>query len=649
MTSLRSELERVCHVSLLAGLIGAFAGLGEYAYLFLNSAFPDNPFQAYWNIVLPYTIVGLVGGVLVAAGLRLALYAGSYGRRVTRVSALLIALTAFAYLIVGTTYQLGPPLLKLSNLLAYLGSAVVAVGIGILLHRARRPMRFRVERKSRPALLRVGMPLAVSVLGPAALLLPTVYLRSGQAVEAVPTTSTRATLGTRPNIIIILIDALRADHLPMYGYSRQTAPHLAALARQGMLFTRAYASAPWTKPSVATMFSSLYSPAHKVTADSDFLSGSVIVLPELLDAIGYKTIGISASAYVSPTFGYSQGFDEFRLLITKSQFRLTLMGRLAEDVLGSATVAYLLRERRDIVPRADAITELTLKYVAQSSNGPLFLYVHYVDPHDPYKPPPPYNGAFDHRGDPPLRAGRVDPLKRLPPGQDPERIGKILDRYDGEILYADHEVGRLLEGLKALRVLDNALVIVTADHGEEFFEHGKPLHGNSLYEELLRVPLLMSWPGRILTGATYEGLVGHIDLMPTILALLGIEPPTQIQGISFAAQLADPNHPMPKRKLFAHMSNYQVSLEMVRDERYKLIQHIDGPQQGLKEFYDLETDPLETRSIASQAPAQMAAFSEELDAFNHLMRQAGSVIRAEKVKKLDSDTERALRSLGYIK
>ena len=202
-----------------------------------------------------------------------------------------------------------------------------------------------------------------------------------------------------------------------------------------------------------------------------------------------------------PTFGYAQGFDEFRVWKTESAVRLTFLGRVAEDLLGPTRLARVLGEHGDIVPTADIITDITLERVAQHPQGPFFLYVHYIDPHFPYRPPAPWDASFDHRKDPPRRAGNVDPVALAAPERR-EWLARTLDQYDGEILYADHHVGRLLKGLEAQGLLKNSLVIVTADHGEEFYDHGGIGHGRTAYEEVLRVPLLMRWPGRIPAGAT---------------------------------------------------------------------------------------------------------------------------------------------------
>jgi arylsulfatase A-like enzyme len=391
----------------------------------------------------------------------------------------------------------------------------------------------------------------------------------------------------------------------------------------------------------------MYPAVHQVNYERDFLSDSFSLLPEVLKAAGYATLAVSSNANVSPTFGYAQGFDEFLVWKTESAVRLTFLGRVAEDLLGPTRLARVLGEHGDVVPTADIITDLTLERVARHSQRPFFLYAHYIDPHFPYRPPTPWDASFDHRKDPPRRAGNVDPVAMAAPERR-EWLARTLDQYDGEILYADHHVGRLLQGLEAQGLLKNSLVIVTADHGEEFFDHGGIGHGRTAYEEVLRVPLLMRWPGRIPAGAVHTGLVGLIDMMPTILALVGVETPPRLQGISMAAAVTKAGPAPFPRQLFAQIVSDTFRLDVVHDERYKFIRHVRGPRQGQDEAYDLEGDRLERVPLGAQADGTLA-LQRELDTFTRVVAQAASLVRPEQAKSLDKDTERALRSLGYIK
>jgi arylsulfatase A-like enzyme len=568
--------------------------------------------------------------------------------------ALFIPLVVFAYLAVWWTYRLGPPLLRPSTMAAWAGSLGVAIALGAGLLKilsARLVSRASVPGTTGDRFVGLKLALALGVVAAVLLLGPPFYLGRAHAVRT-PTRSAWDDLGKKarpgqPNVIVIVIDATRADHLPMYGYSRQTAPNLTAFARGGTTFTRAYTQGTSTRPSIATLFSSMYPAVHQVNYERDFLSDSFTLLPEALRDAGYATFAVSSNANVSPTFGYAQGFGEFRVWKTESALRLTLLGRIAEDILGPTLLARLLGERADIVPTADVITDITRDWVTRHSQRPFFLYVHYIDPHYPYRALAPWDKAFDHQKDPPRRAGGVDPIG-MAPAERRAWTARTLDQYDGEILFADHHVGRLLTELQARGALDNTLVIGTADHGEEFYDHGDVGHGRTAYEEVLRVPLLMRWPGHVPAGATYDGLIGHIDMMPTILGLVGIDIPTRLQGMNLAPQIAK-GAAVPERRLFSQVVNDASRLEAAHGDRYKLIRHVRGPQQGTEEVYDRAHDPSERANLVTQSPAAATALRQELDAFTKAVAAIASRIRPEQAKALDKDTERALRSLGYIK
>jgi arylsulfatase A-like enzyme len=541
------------------------------------------------------------------------------------------------------------PLFKLSNLIAYVASLFAATIVAFLVNRSLSALFLRLEGACNRAgrSLKMWTAIGLSALN-VVIFLPGVYGQKPRIGDEATTSSATVGKERKPNVLFILIDTLRADHLPIYGYSRQTAPNLTALARESIVFNRMYASTSWTAPSVATIFTSLYPEFHTVSDRTDVLPSSVVTLSEILKVGGYKTFGVSANVNVSPIFGFSQGFEEFWVAKQRDALRVTTLGAVANQILGTRRLKRLLREKREVVPRAETITDIALKFASESRNEPFFAYVHYIDPHVPYAPPSPYDRAFDYRSDSPLRSGGVDPQKLIGKGDDPERVAQILDQYDGEILYTDHQVARLLKGLKEMGVLDNALVIITADHGEEFFEHGKLGHRETLYEEVIHVPFLMHWPGRIPKGRSYDGIAGLIDVLPTILDLLGMKPPPGIQGKSFAAQLAEPNTPKPERSLFAQLTRISFSLEMVLDGRHKLIRHADGPKQGFEELYDLRQDPLERTNIAAHSRPQLAPLKGELTAFNKLVSEGIDQVQAERVEKLDKNTERTLKSLGYI-
>jgi arylsulfatase A-like enzyme len=646
------HLERALHGVLFAGVVGLLVATVEYVLLSREVASTDGA-AAYGQILIPHLVVAGAAGLVLALGLSLT-------TPITRLWSVALGCAAGAYLVVWATYHLGRPILKFANGAAYLGAVVVAAVLILLLDRALTALLTRSTRRRDPPprTFRLGVPAGLAAVIALGVLIPVTQSRRA---DLVPPASAwfRGTEGRddRPNIVFILIDATRADHLSLYGYSRETDANLKAIAREGMTFTRMYAQASSTRPSVATIFTSLLPVVHKANDDRDYLSSAFTRLAEVLKGAGYQTFAVSANANVSPTFGYAKGFDTFQAWKTESLFRLSVLGRFAEDLLGPARLTALLNERRDIVPEASAITDVALRWTAQRPPGPAFMYVHYIDPHDPYRPPAPYDRAFDYRRDPPRRnGGPVDPLALIQAGKSPlaliqptpDNVGRTLDQYDGEILYADHHIGRLMKGLREMGVLDNAIVIVTADHGEEFYEHGSDKHGRSAYEEVIHVPFIMAWAGRIPAGARHDGMVGLIDVMPTLLELLRLAPPPVVQGVSFASALSRPDTVAPLRSFFAQVVQVAFAIDMARDTRYKLVRHEFGPRQGQEEFYDLQADPLE-RSSLPLSERDALRLRKELLVMNDVVRRAASLTQPEKVQKLDKDTERALRSLGYIK
>jgi arylsulfatase A-like enzyme len=641
-------LVAVVHGAVIGLLAGSIAGAVEY--VLLRDGFSGDLGRAYWKVLVPYAVLGVVAGLAVAAVVAVVRgVGGPAARGMASITAGVLGLLTWAYLSAWATFWLGTTRVSVVHAIAYLGAAIVGVLVGVAAYRvlARTASWLDARLAGTRMPLPVFGPTALAILAACVIGGPAAYLHGVSPVPSVTAGAVASDGRDRPNILLIVIDALRADHLPMYGYSRQTAPVLAALAREGLTFTQAYAQATYTRASVATLLTSLYPSVHKANDDRDYLSRSVPVLPEFLKAAGYTTYAISANANFSPTFGYSRGFDTFEVWKTESEFRVTMAGRLAVKALGSR-LSRVLGESSEIVPTADSLTDATLQWARRAARKPFFAYVHYIDPHDPYRPPAPYDRAFDHTSDPPRR-GNVAPLTLLPAGREPARVGRDLDLYDGEIRFADEHVGRLVAGLRSQGLLDNTLIVVTADHGEEFFEHGDESHGRSAYEEVARVPLIVAWPGRVPPGQRSEAMVGLIDLMPTFLDVAGVPGPAGIQGRSFAPLLGDPAASWAPRPLLVQVIQTTFALEAIRDGDHKFVRHTRGPRTGEEELYDLRADPLERTNLVAEARARAAGLRKSLDAFNDVLARFASHVPAEQAQKLDRDTERALRSLGYIK
>jgi arylsulfatase A-like enzyme len=344
-----------------------------------------------------------------------------------------------------------------------------------------------------------------------------------------------------PNILLISIDALRADHLSCYGYDRHTSPVLDGLAAQGTRFSRAFVNTHGTPPSHATLLSSLYQESHRVGIGS--ASATVWSIPDGVEMVqeifadaGWHTMAVTGGGYMSGRFGFSRGFDEYI----------------------------------DLARGVDQGAELLLEYVRGpvETGRPVFVLLHTYEVHSPYDPPQAYRRLFGEY------TGAVKATSEALLEIQTE-AAKVLTRedfeyleslYDGEIRHTDEVLGRLLTSLEAIGFLDNAIVIVTSDHGEEFGEHGGVLHGGKLFEELLHVPMIISGAG-IDRGVVDPYLVSLVDIAPTLLSLAGLEVPNAMEGRSVFDR--PPTEQWQDQRVFAQ---YGDQLYCVRTPRWMLIQ-----------------------------------------------------------------------------
>ncbi len=428
------------------------------------------------------------------------------------------------------------------------------------------------------------------------------------------------------NLVLVLIDTLRADKLGLYNpRTRVRTDYLDRLGRGSMVFERALAPENWTKPSIASLLSGLYPDSHRTQDDRDKLPRSVVTAAKHLRALGFTTAGFVANGYVSAKFGFRQGWDVWTNYVREGK------ANRAQYVVDDAA-AWLEKRPED---------------------KPFFLYVHTIDPHVPYIPPRKYWSLYDTG---PYK-GPVQPTKtaKLLEGVKTGRV-KLTDRdkirlealYDGEITYHDDHLARLHEALDKQGLLDDTLIVVTSDHGEEFFEHGKVGHGHSLYEELLHVPLVFSLPGAEQEGVVRSSCeVNLVDVMPTGYDILGVEWPQDTEGRSLVPLLEGKARvDFPSVSFSVFLSGQRAA----RMGRYKVIYR--GRRSSL---YDLDTDPRETHDVSAGSPVALASIRDALG--NHLGRFVRSGISRDKVKRarhkkekttIDPETERQLKALGYL-
>jgi len=409
-----------------------------------------------------------------------------------------------------------------------------------------------------------------------------------------------------PNVILITLDTTRADRMGFLGSQRGLTPNLDALARQSVVFTRAYAHVPITTPSHATILTGTYPQFNHVNDFGLFLRKDLPYLPEILHGQGYKTAAFVASVILDPLNGGAPGFDR-AFDAYDAGFRAA--GR------GEADSAPRERRGGDVVARA-------LAWLNQNPGGPFFLWVHLFDPHIPYDPPEPFKSRYASQP------------------------------YDGEIAYTDSVVGKLLDELRARKLYDGALIAVMADHGEALGEHGESTHGVFLYDETIRVPLLFKLPGEGLAKRV-DVRAGLVDVMPTILDVVGLPVPKAVQGESLVALMKPAEGStsaakkaaatVPDRPAYAENDYPQrafgwSSIRALRTGKYLFV---DAPR---KELYDQLTDPQAKHNLSSSGSVVTQTLTAQLDAFR---RKTSSSAQATEVEA-NPQREQQLAALGYV-
>jgi arylsulfatase A-like enzyme len=409
----------------------------------------------------------------------------------------------------------------------------------------------------------------------------------------------------RPNVVIIVIDTTRADR-----FAAAQTPNLDAWAQQGAVFKAATAPMPLTGPSHASLFTAKYPRSHGLLTNGWILADLEVTLAEILGQHGYTTAAfISAFVLNAGASGMQQGFQTYddNLAPLGRYASLTVM-RLTNFLLGGS-----LKERR-----ADATTRRVLAWIGPTAPQPFFLWVHYFDPHSPYDPPPPYDRLYEPA--------------------DQSETARMLARYDGEITFTDAQAGHLLNQLAAAGLMDNTILVVTADHGESFGEQqGYFGHGEYLYEPATHVPLILYYPPAIKAGTVVESTVQVLDITPTILDLLDIPRPAGQQGATLLPLLATEDF---SRQAFSQVFPGEASLE-----RYALKQHrwkyIYTPDQELAELYNLQSDPQEQNNLAVETPT----LRQKMAGYLNQWLEKTPLIFAEQT--IDAETQEMLEELGY--
>lgn len=429
----------------------------------------------------------------------------------------------------------------------------------------------------------------------------------------------------RPNVLLYVVDTLRADHLGCYGYDRAVSPVLDQLAERSVLFQNVVAQSSWTRASMASVFTGLRPFAHGVNLRSDKLADSVVTLAERLQQGGYHTAAVVGNGNVSEAFGFAQGFDFFKGVGQR--------------------------------PDSDRIHQEVFSWLAdRPRDRPFFLWVQTIDPHDPYDPPDDLRAKFA----PGVTVGWAREtgkiMGEMRTGSRPvkeEVRQRLVGLYDAEIASNDRELGKLFERFAAAGALEDTVILFTSDHGEEFFEHGGWQHGMTLHGEQVKVPLIVHLPGEA-DGLRVETPVQHVDLPPTILELAGIEAPVGLPGRSLLGLIAEPRRAEQWR---VRPIVSWLQLDQVWDPRlepntraaiqlgeWKLSQILDGKEGDRLELYRWFDDPGELHDLAITRPVLAGYLATRI---KEALQRPEQVHEAEEAI-IDEELADELRALGYL-
>lgn len=610
-----------------AALAAVVVGLGESAIVIRERHLGIDAGLLFFAF-LYYGGIGALIGLAIGAGLRLTTRAsaatGFALAGATVLAALVTIIGRFRVFrdVFNETFDGAP----ISPFMFHVASAAAAIVLFALAFVVWRTIARRASFFASPAVV-VGV-LVVAV----------VAARAGMALHRplapAPHRAATAAPAKGPNVILIVVDTLRADHLSCYGAATSKTPVIDALAADGTRFAHMYSQASWTRPSFATIFTSLYPSSHRAIHKSDALPDAVVTLAEVMQGAGYATIGFANNINVAPLFGFGQGFDEYVFLepefffgATESAAQLTIYNQLR-----------LIRERfvskqkwvENYYQPADVVVRHGLDWVAKrDAQRPFFMFLHFMEPHDPYFVHP-YNG---------VAYARV-----ANPNPDPSLADTYRDAYDGAIRFLDGELQKLFADLKAKGLYDDALIVFTADHGEEFHEHGGWWHGTTLYDEQVGVPLIVKPPHGGTKGAVADAMVSSIDVAPTIIAGAGVAVPQTMVGKPLALGA---DAPAPRDHWFAESELEGNSVQAYRSGGIKVILANPGNPRGLPEhqLFDVAHDPGEkTDLIASKTEVANQLMADMTALQNH----AESIAVESTGTSIDAASEERLRALGYV-
>jgi arylsulfatase A-like enzyme len=449
------------------------------------------------------------------------------------------------------------------------------------------------------------------------------------------------------NVVLMSIDSLRPDHLHCYGYPRETSPAIDALAAEGVVFRTAISTTSWTLPAHAALLTGLPDSVHGCTDNGKKLADERTTLAELFRQAGYRTAGVASGPYLAPVFGLSQGFDIYGNCSSMSDEAWSGGTQTPQNLIDWNTRSHSSVTSPCLLAKAQTFLESV-------GRRPFFLFLHWWDVHYDYEPPSPYDSMFDpgYRGW--VTGKNVIEDDRINDTMTQADKDHLVALYDGEIAWTDHHVGLVIEALKRLGLWENTIVVITSDHGEEFFEHGGKGHQRTLFDEVVKIPMIMRWP-TCPKGRVVDGQVRIIDLFPTLVEMTGIPGPPDSRRYRFGHDLApfadaaavSPEFPAEcELRVFATDTDFAALRVVEPSGVYKAFE-IFGAKKG-RFFWNLLTDPNEQHPDPADQRARQAF--ERLGDLRSTFSEIGFALEGStKGGELPEELKNALRANGYLK
>lgn len=437
-------------------------------------------------------------------------------------------------------------------------------------------------------------------------------------------------------VILIVVDALRPDRMSAYGFERDTTPHLKRLADEGVVFTNYYVNGNWTRPSSTTMLTGLPPVEHGVEGQFDKLSATIPTLAETLRSAGIPTGAVVGNGNAGSSYGLERGFDFY---------------------------ADTVKHWRGL-PTAQQVVDVSLPFIEKHVRQNFFLMLFMVDPHDPYGAPEGFEDFF-------VTDKSVN-LIRTPHWElgdySPREVERMKATYDGSVRYVDATLGRFFARLKKMGIYDSATIVVTADHGEAFGEHGVFMHSHHLYDEIIRAPLIIK-PPKITKPGTYSHyLFDSTDLMPTVLNWFSVSPKLRLPGADIMASMLDPSLNDPGRTIVTEFNHFGIQRRAIRTYSQKVIYSAPVNEKEFRatvgrpsllpsvsfkrewvRMYDLSRDPFERNCLyenKAEPVTTLALLLEQMRSYRGI-NKAVTAPRV-KVKAIDPETLRDLKAMGYV-